>query len=199
MASDKTIYLVDGNVRRRAAIYRVLSSFEIHVEPFENTQELSAYGPRDGVVFLADNSSDIENLLHGFGLRDCWLPIICFSEDPLLHQVVQAVLDGATGYVRWPCSEAGVLAAIASADQNQKVAATVRLRGIRAWGRLATLTSREREVLDGITDGLSNREMGERLCISPRTVEIHRSNMLRKVGARHTADAIRIAVEASPI
>lgn len=52
-------------------------------------------------------------------------------------------------------------------------------------------------MLSAITEGLSNREIGERLAISPRTVEIHRSNMLNKVGAQHTSEAIRIAVEAS--
>ncbi|MFM2281468.1 MAG: hypothetical protein RLZZ444_3699, partial [Pseudomonadota bacterium] len=58
---------------------------------------------------------------------------------------------------------------------------------------------REREVLAGVADGLSNRLIGERLAISPRTVEIHRSNMLNKMGASHTSEAIRIAIEASLI
>ena len=49
----------------------------------------------------------------------------------------------------------------------------------------------------GKTDGLSNRRIGERLEISPRTVEIHRANMLNKMGASHTSEAIRIAIEAS--
>ena len=59
------------------------------------------------------------------------------------------------------------------------------------------LTRREREVLEGVADGLSNRMIGERLRISPRTVEIHRANMLNKMGASHTSEAIRIAIEAS--
>ena len=45
--------------------------------------------------------------------------------------------------------------------------------------------------------GLSNRLIGEQLDISPRTVEIHRANMLTKIGAQHTSEAIRIAIEAS--
>ena len=59
------------------------------------------------------------------------------------------------------------------------------------------LTRREREVLEGVADGLSNRLIGEKLRISPRTVEIHRANMLNKMGASHTSEAIRIAIEAS--
>ena len=50
---------------------------------------------------------------------------------------------------------------------------------------------------EGVADGLSNRLIGEKLRISPRTVEIHRANMLNKMGASHTSEAIRIAIEAS--
>ena len=53
------------------------------------------------------------------------------------------------------------------------------------------------EVLEGVAHGLSNRLIGERLRISPRTVEIHRANMLHKIGVTHTNEAIRIAIEAS--
>lgn len=59
------------------------------------------------------------------------------------------------------------------------------------------LTKREREVLVGVADGLSNRRIGEQLAISPRTVEIHRANMLTKMGAQHTSEAIRVAIEAT--
>ena len=60
-----------------------------------------------------------------------------------------------------------------------------------------TVDAIEREVLAGVAGGLSNRLIGEKLSISPRTVEIHRANMLTKMGAHHTSEAIRIAIEAS--
>ena len=66
-----------------------------------------------------------------------------------------------------------------------------------ARARVERLTRREREVLGGVASGLSNRLIGEKLSISPRTVEIHRANMLNKLGANHTSDAIRIAIEAA--
>ena len=74
---------------------------------------------------------------------------------------------------------------------------TAKLREAMARSRVQRLTRREREVLTGVADGLSNRLIGERLEISPRTVEIHRANMLNKMGASHTSEAIRIAIEAS--
>ncbi len=73
----------------------------------------------------------------------------------------------------------------------------LRLREAHARSRGQKLTRREREVLEGVADALSNRMIGERLQISPRTVEIHRANMLNKMGASHTSEAICIAIEAS--
>jgi len=74
---------------------------------------------------------------------------------------------------------------------------SLRLREARARRSVDKLSRREREVLAGIAGGLSNRRIGEQLSISPRTVEIHRANMLTKMGANHTSDAIRIAIEAA--
>lgn len=56
------------------------------------------------------------------------------------------------------------------------------------------LTQREREVLAQITDGASNKEAGRRLGISPRTIEVHRASIMTKLGARNTADLVRITL-----
>ena len=58
------------------------------------------------------------------------------------------------------------------------------------------MSKREREVLLSVANGLSSQKIAEQLEISPRTVEIHRSNMLNKMGANNTSEAIRFAVEA---
>jgi two-component system response regulator FixJ len=62
--------------------------------------------------------------------------------------------------------------------------------------RFAALTPRGRDVLNGILSGHSNKMIAHTLGISPRTVEIHRARMMRDLGARHVADAIRLAFEA---
>ncbi|MBL0922469.1 MAG: response regulator transcription factor, partial [Phycisphaerales bacterium] len=61
---------------------------------------------------------------------------------------------------------------------------------------LAALTPREREVLDWLAEGSSNKAIARELDISPRTVEIHRANMMTKLGARHAAEAVRLKLEA---
>jgi DNA-binding CsgD family transcriptional regulator len=62
--------------------------------------------------------------------------------------------------------------------------------------RVASLTPRCRDVLEGLLAGQSNKAIAHNLGISPRTVEIHRARLMRKLGARHVVDAIRIAFEA---
>ncbi|WP_232366704.1 response regulator transcription factor [Alteripontixanthobacter muriae] len=67
---------------------------------------------------------------------------------------------------------------------------------IEARGRLSALSGHEREVLDWLSRGSSNKNIARELDISPRTVEIHRANMMSKLGANHAADAVRLRLEA---
>jgi FixJ family two-component response regulator len=62
--------------------------------------------------------------------------------------------------------------------------------------KLSTLTSREREVLEWVGKGLHAREIAHTLAISPRTVEIHRANLMKKLGARNVAELVRFALTA---
>ena len=66
--------------------------------------------------------------------------------------------------------------------------------GGEADDSLARLTQREREVLAEITGGASNKEAGRRLGISPRTIEVHRASIMDKLGAKNTADLVRISL-----
>lgn len=197
MRHSEVLILIDSNMRRRAGISHFLSGSGIHVEPFEDLRELDRRWPRDGVVLAEDNGETIARLIERMGAEGNWVPVIAFGEAPGTNQVVQAVMNGAIDYLEWPFGEAEVRAALAVAEESRNAMGNVRLREAMARSRIQRLTPREREVLVGVADGLSNRLIGERLSISPRTVEIHRANMLNKMGANHTSEAIRIAIEAS--
>jgi FixJ family two-component response regulator len=74
-----------------------------------------------------------------------------------------------------------------------------RARIAEAWERLTRLSLREREVLDRLADGGSNKTIARDLAISPRTIEIHRMKIMGKLGACHAAEAIRIPIDASSL
>jgi DNA-binding NarL/FixJ family response regulator len=189
--------LIDSQSTRRAAICHALTGANIYVEPFENIDEIIAHWPESGVVLVEDAAGHIVKLLKLMAGANRWLPLIAFSEKPATQRVAQAIIAGALGYIEWPCTPAEIVGAIRAAEGDAEKLGGFRLRQARARSRMHGLTRREQQVLDAITEGLSNREIGERLEISPRTVEIHRSNMLTKVGANHTSEAIRIAIEAN--
>lgn len=197
MTRRNNLLLVDGDFRRRAAISHCLSGTGLHVEPFEDTSELFSRWPRDGLLLVHDGGTAIADLLQHMGQTGDWLPIIAFAEQPAPRRIVEAVLHGAVDYMVWPFDEHQLAESMDLAEERAKSVAGAKLREAVARSRVERLTKREREVLAGVAGGLSNRLIGEKLNISPRTVEIHRANMLNKMGATHTSEAIRIAIEAS--
>ncbi len=196
MERAANLILVDGDLRRRAAVAHMLSPARIHVEPFETVEELAYHWPRSGVILLHDSDGAIIDLVARMAEGGNWFPLIAFSENPDPGRVVQATLEGALDYIEMPFALNSLEAAIARAQERAERMSHARHRETRARSRICKLTRREREVLDCVASGLSNRRIGEQLSISPRTVEIHRANMLGKLGARHTSEAIRIAIEA---
>ena len=197
MDRQDNLTLIDGDSRRRAAISHALSAAQIHVEPFECVRELSSAWPRSGIVLIHDEPSAIDELIESMAQQGEWFPIIAFSERPAAGRIVQAVLDGAIDYIIWPLAPEELAETIVRSMGRAQHVGNAKLREVMARARVERLTRRERQVLGGVASGLSNRLIGQKLAISPRTVEIHRANMLNKLGANHTSDAIRIAIEAA--
>lgn len=197
MTQRTSLLLVDGDFRRRAAISHCLAGSDLHVEPFEDPAELFLRWPRDGMLLVHDSGDSIARLLEHMGQTGDWLPIIAFAEGAQIRRIVEAVLQGAVDYLVWPFTEGDLAESVRAAEDRARSVAGSKLREAVARSRVERLTRREREVLAGVAGGLSNRLIGEKLNISPRTVEIHRANMLSKMGANHTSEAIRIAIEAA--
>ena len=193
LSNATSIFLVDGDFRRRAAISHCLAGSIIHVEPFEDSAELITRWPRSGLLLVHDDGQAISELLAQMGQSGQWLPVIGYAEAPPTRQVV----DGAIDYIAWPFSRDEITEVVADAEAKAESLGSAKLREALARSRVDRLTRREREVLQGVAGGMSNRLIGEKLSISPRTVEIHRANMLTKMGANHTSEAIRIAIEAA--
>ena len=197
VSNGTSLFLVDGDVRRRAAISHCLADSSIHVEPFEDASELISRWPKSGLLLVHDDGVAIGALLGQMGRLGQWLPVIGFAQAPSTRMVVGAVLEGAIDYISWPFTSEDIAKVVADAEAKAEVFGSAKLREALARSRVDRLTKREREVLTGVAGGMSNRMIGEKLSISPRTVEIHRANMLTKMGANHTSEAIRIAIEAA--
>ena len=193
------ILLLDADFRRRAAISHCLTGSELHVEPFENASEIAGRWPRSGLMLVHDDGRAVAGIQARMARSGQWLPVIAYAEQPDTSAVVAAVLGGALDYIAWPFDRNEIERVVAETANKVAVFGSAKMREATARNRVERLTRREREVLAGVADGLSNRLIGEKLSISPRTVEIHRANMLNKMGANHTSEAIRIAIEAAVV
>lgn len=193
----RTVFLLHNDCRRRAAISHGLRGGNLHFEPLESVGELPAQLPSDGLLLVHDCAGTLDSLFRRMTSFASWLPVICYAEAPPIAAIVTAIRTGAAGYLAWPFGREELDAAMLQAAANAEENSSHKLREAKARGKLARLTPREHEVLAGVVDGLSNRLIGQKLAISPRTVEIHRANMLNKMGATHTCEAIRIAIESA--
>ncbi|MBV1692275.1 LuxR C-terminal-related transcriptional regulator [Novosphingobium sp. G106] len=191
------VFAIDQDVKRRASISYFLNGHGIHTEPFEMIEEFVRRWPTAGVFLLYDEGSAVSSLLQEIYSRHTWLPVVAYSENPDPARIVAAVLAGAVGYTAWPGSGDALIRAVHKAGASSAATVAAGSRQGIALSRIKNLSKREREILAGMVEGLSNRLIGENLAISPRTVELHRANLLFKIGAKHSAEAIRVAIEAS--
>ena len=118
------------------------------------------------------------------------------SADPATEKVVAAIKSGALDYLDLPIEPARLARSLSRVVAEAEARGMARRRLTDARRRVARLSGREREVLEWLALGSSNKVIARELGISPRTVEIHRANMMGKLGARHAAEAIRVWLQA---
>jgi len=131
-------------------------------------------------------------------LRDkrIMLPVIIMTGHGDVSLAVQAMKSGAVDFIEKPFEKAVLLAAIEHGIERLKRSAADADSAEEAAVRLQGLTTREREVLDGLSRGLPNKTIAYDRGISPRTVEIHRANLMSKLGVKSLSEALRIAFAA---
>jgi two-component system, LuxR family, response regulator FixJ len=132
-------------------------------------------------------------VLNAIGGRAYLTPVIMISGLSDIPMAVAAIKAGAYDFVEKPFG-GDVVERVREGVRNFRERGSTKARGpvVRSFPGLERLTSRENSVLMQITQGLTNKEVARTLSISPRTVEVHRSRIMDKVGARNTADLMRI-------
>jgi two-component system response regulator FixJ len=123
-------------------------------------------------------------------------PVIVLTGEADVPMAVEALKNGALDLIEKPYSAATIVAAVRQAlTQLEAHSARTSQRNENAE-RLAALSAREREVLEGVLKGESNKEIARDLGISPRTVEAYRANLMMKMGADSLSELVRMAIEA---
>jgi FixJ family two-component response regulator len=196
---ERTIlHIVCGDSRSRAEQARIAFALGHHAEVYAEVEELLDRPANEGIVIAADSGEPgmARELIGRLVERGIWLPVVIAAHEPSTAQVVAAIKSGALDYLLLPF-EMGTFARalhgiLAEAGQH----AERRRREVEAQRAIAMLSRREHQVLELLSAGCSNKEIARWLEISPRTVEIHRGNMMTKLGAGHAADAVRLWIDA---
>jgi len=125
--------------------------------------------------------------------RDVSIPIIFISGDSRYNEVVDAVRDGAFYFLQKPFSRSELLSQVREAIAESRRRQEKSIQSAHYDDLLDKLTGREMEVYRLVTDGHTNRVIAEKPEISNGTVEFHRANMMKKLGAASLSDLIEIS------
>ena len=193
-----TLHILGGECRSRAEQARLAFALGHHAEVYGDIEELLDRAPQEGIIVAADEEQvdTVRRLISRLAEGGIWLPVVIASDRPDMDRAIAAIKAGALDYLRLPLEMGAFARRLAAILAEAGQHAERRRREVEAQRDIALLSRRERQVLELLSAGCANKEIARRLAISPRTVEIHRGNMMTKLGANHAADAVRLWIDA---
>jgi FixJ family two-component response regulator len=193
---EPTVFIVDDDRGVRNSIRELLISVGLAVETFESAQSFldSFDTARPGCLVLDVRMAHMGGLALEARLTEMGaeIPIVFISGHGDISMAVKAIKRGAVDFVPKPYQEQHLLDAINEALQRDALGRAPPLDASGLDERLQTLTPREREVLDLALKGHSSKVIAGELGISHRTVELHRSNLLEKLGVASVSELLRL-------
>jgi FixJ family two-component response regulator len=193
---DQTVYIVDDDRRICEALSVLLSTFDLHVVTFGSAEEYIAYPKSDvpACLILDVELPDINGLdLQSQTAEGNHPPIVFITGHGDIPTSVRAIKAGAVDFLTKPFSDADLMRAIDAAIAQDRDARRKRAELADLRQRLSALTPREREVLPLVVSGLLNKQAAAELGISEVTLQIHRGNIMKKMGAGSLAELVRMA------
>ncbi len=198
--AEQTVFIVDDDEDVRASLVWLFESAGLAARSFASAEVFlaSREWQRPGCLVLdlripgMDGAALFERL-RGQG-QGRTLPVIFLSAHGDIPTTVRLLQRGAFDFVEKPFAEGEIVAKVKKAlSRNRLLRARERERA-ELRKRLARLTGREREVLDRVTRGQANKVIAIELGIAQKTVEIHRSHVMRKMGARTLVELFSINI-----
>ena len=196
-APPRSVYIVDDDGAFCRSVERLMRSVGMIAISFASGPAFLKAAPdlADGCVILdvrmpGMGGLELQKQLKLIGFR---LPIIVMTLKGDMETAVRAMKGGAVDFIEKPFNDEGLLGAI-DAALAMAPGPTREREGMEAAKRVARLSPRERQVLDGLVAGRLTKQIAYDLGISARTVEVHRARMLARLGTHSLAEAIRLAV-----
>lgn len=200
MTDGKLIHLIDDDdaVRRSAGFMLKTSGYRVRSYDSGDALLKEASVLEPGCILLDIRMPGMDGLQVQEALKERGIPfpVVIMTGHGDVTLAVQAMKAGAIDFIEKPFEKAVLLGAMEQAFDRLDRSKAVKERARDADVRLQALTPREREVLAGLAEGLPNKTIAYDLGISPRTVEIHRANLMTKLEVRSLSEALRIAFAA---
>ncbi|MEZ5615074.1 MAG: response regulator transcription factor [Rhodocyclaceae bacterium] len=197
--SDATVFIVDDDQAVARSLRWLIETVRLKVETFASAQAfLDGYdAARPGCLVLdvrmpGMSGLELQERLAASRIR---LPIIFITGHGDVQMAVRAVQAGAFDFVEKPFNDQDLLdriqrAIVFDAEQRGRQVQRAQLQAL-----FASLTPREREVLDRVVEGLSNKAIANTLGLSAKTVEVHRAKVMEKMHARSLSDLVKLAMQ----
>lgn len=200
MTTPYPIYVVDDDEAIRRSLSFLLKTSGYAVRQFTGGTEFlkEAADLEPGCVLLDVRMPDMDGLevQRELRARGIMLPVVIMTGHGDIDMAVAAMKAGASDFIEKPFEKTVLLACVETARKMSVADRGASARANDARERLNILTDRERDVLNGLVGGLPNKTIAYDLGISPRTVEIHRANLMQKLEVRSLAEALRLAFQA---
>jgi two-component system response regulator FixJ len=194
---QRWVHLVDDDDSVRRSVGFMLKTSGFQVRSYASGAELlkEAKSVEPGCILLDIRMPGMDGLevQQALKVAGVSLPVIIMTGHGDVPLSVKAMKAGAVDFLEKPFAKQTLLSSIDEGFRRLSQKEATGERRADAEVRLQALTSRERDVLGGLAQGLPNKTIAYDLGISPRTVEIHRANLMTKLGVRSLSEALRIA------
>ena len=199
MKKNPVIMVVDDDSGVRNAMRSLLKSVGLESVLYPSAQEfLAAYQPSQPGCLVLDirmpGMSGLE-MQHELNVRGALIPVIFITGHGDIPMAVEAMQHGAFDFLQKPFRDQDLLDRIQRAIQKDGELRQSLGEHTRIKAHLESLTAREREVLDLMTQGKQNKQIAQELGISPRTIEIHRARVMEKMEAQSVAELVRMMLD----
>jgi two-component system response regulator FixJ len=197
-AADRTVFVVDDDEAALDSLVMLLRSDGLNPRGFSSAAAfLEALPPDARGCIISDvrmPGMDGVQLIRTLKGMQCLLPVIVITGHADVTVAVQAMKSGAAEFIQKPFESELILRLVRACLEENDDAADASAQRNRVLRRVESLTARERQVLDLVIQGASNKMIAASLAISPRTVEIYRANVMSKMRADSLSDLIRMTL-----
>jgi two-component system response regulator FixJ len=198
MSNEAVVHVVDDDLAVRQSLSFLLASDGLAVRLHESASAFleSLRDPPEGCVVTDVRMPGIDGieLLRRMKAKGWSAPVVVITGHADVPLAVEAMKEGAVDFVEKPFDDERLLATVRAALERGASAAHRDAETARAKARLASLSERERQVLEGLVAGKANKVIAQDLEISHRTVEIYRANLMTKMKAGSLSELVRMAL-----